>query len=148
MIYLLLAILALFILYQHYEGFEDLGPCPCKDINPHSQVKPILKDNKFDPPMYKNMLVRNCDGTVRIEQVPIGLPFEEITNIYGHGGQTYNYVDDYQNPCPGYPTKRQIDAIGSNYWLPQVCNMCSPNNTCEPSPSDAINFIQKPVIPS
>lgn len=145
-------ILLLFVIYWLWQsieafGFTDMGECPKKcGQNPYAYVKPINADNKFDPPMVKNMLVRNCDGTVRIDQVPINSPFEEITNIYGHGGQTYDFKEDYQSPYPGFPSKREIDAYASNYFIPRMCVTSNCERDLEPRPSDPIHFINRPIL--
>jgi hypothetical protein len=100
---------------------------------------PIMYDDhkRLDPEQWKGMLVRNPDGTVKLEQVPIGLPFEEIRRIYGPSVRKYLYMDTYEHPCDGYPTKRFVDSVGSNYFLPRVCKLCNDKNSpLLSSPSD------------
>lgn len=119
-------------------------------FNPQVNVPstyPVIEGdrNTLNPQMWKKMLVRNEDGTVRLETVPINVPFEEVRRIYGPMVRKYLYQDKYEHPCPCYPTKRRIDSVGSNYFIPNMCNICSQgtlHQTCnkeiewEQSPSD------------
>lgn len=88
---------------------------------------PVLEEDRkaLNPQMWKKMLVRNEDGTVRLETVPINVPFEEVRRIYGPMVRKYLYQDKFEHPCPCYPTKRRIDSVGSNYFIPKMCDICS-----------------------
>ena len=132
--YILLAVIGGIILLVLFNMKKE--PFFNPEVNIPSDY-PIMPDDhkRVDPEQWKGMLVRNPDGTVRLEQVPIGLPFEEIRRIYGPSVKKYLYLNTYEHPCDGYPTKRFVDSVGSNYFLPRMCKMCNDGVNMS-SPSD------------
>jgi len=110
-------------------------------INPEEQKKLLYKTN---------MLVRNADGTVSQKTVPVDIPFEEINEIYGHGIHKYDYKFPLSDTlsCINYPSKRWIDANGSNLILPNYS--CNQHKKChistkDPLPNDRELFLNDTV---
>jgi len=96
-----------------------------------------IPDDVYLPDMYtKNTVVSNKVTPVKYED-----PFEEVKTLYGHSKMPYTTGQTHL-PATIYPTKRQIDTVSGNHWLPV---MQPPSDTFahEPIPLNTEEILQR-----
>lgn len=70
-------------------------------------------------------------------------PFEEVKTLYGHSKTPYDNGILSQPPVL-YPTKRQIDTLGGNHWMPVLSEIQDdPAFEAEPTPLNVLDITRK-----
>ena len=124
-----IVVLALILYYYTPETFGeyDNSGSPANYIPPDAPVSSIYS---------KNTVVAGKVTNVKYED-----PFEEVKTLYGHSKTPYT-IGQTHLPATLYPTKRQIDTVSGNHWLPV---MQTPDDifSKEPIPLNTEEILQK-----
>lgn len=100
----------------------------------------IPDDTPVSSAYTKNVVQLNETGR---KPVKFDDPFEEVKTLYGHSKTPYDNGILSQPPVL-YPTKRQIDTLGGNHWMPVLSEIRDdPEFNTEPTPLNVLDITQK-----